>query len=266
MDPNNYDTIEDFVRALERANQIIEDQKPDCIIAPMFGSVPFIDVMNVINDNFPNEKVQYVPASNKVHRLREVLRSVFENVINNVAPHGGSFLSIDEVISGNSLKRVYKQFDAARTNYANIKTKEFFGPSVDFREENVQAYRDAIKDSISYKTIGIVDSKLQREGKELNETYQSLLEQKIVIPIETTQIVTMDRVGFFPAKYRMDKDSEGKRVYLPVVDEFNISQEYIDFLHVVSEILGKNRDSVTVRNMGKIRDSYRLVPEELRKL
>ena len=108
MDPNNNHTIEAFVKSFEEVVNVIRNRNPDCITVPMFGAVPFVDILNIIDEQFPNEKVEYVPASNKVHRVRDVLRGVFGNLINEYTPNGGSFLSIDEVVSGNSFVRVYK--------------------------------------------------------------------------------------------------------------------------------------------------------------
>jgi hypothetical protein len=263
MDPNNYDIVEDFVKSLSIANNKIIKENPDIIIAPMFGSIPFIDVMNIIDSDFPNEKVKYVPASNKVHKLREVLRGVFKNIIHDEAPDGGRFLSIDEVISGNSLCRVYKQFNAAKMQYANDKTIETYGLNVDFTKDNIENFRNQIYNSIEYKTIGIEDSKLKRRNQPLNDSYKEIINKGIVIPIPTKHIVTMDRPGFFPARYKEAKDSENNVVYLPIVDQFSVSSEYIDFLNRVSDILGKPQD-VTLSNMGKIRNSYKYVPENLR--
>ena len=71
MDPNDRKTIESFVKSFEEVSVKIHDSNPDCIIAPMFGAVPFIDILNILDENFPNDRVEYVPASNKVHKLRE---------------------------------------------------------------------------------------------------------------------------------------------------------------------------------------------------
>ena len=57
MDPNNYKVIENFVRSFEKTSDIIKKKDPDCIVAPMFGAVPFIDVLNIIDDEFPNHKI-----------------------------------------------------------------------------------------------------------------------------------------------------------------------------------------------------------------
>src|SRR3989344_5142158 len=226
MDPNNYKIIENFVRGFEKVDEIIKERNPDCIIAPMFGAIPFIDVLNIINEEFPNEKVEYVPASNKIYRVKDVLRGAFENLI----------------------------------------SKHYSEDGTDFLLPNIKAFRDLRLNLIRYNTVGIVDSKMKRFSRSKNKSYHELLGRGIVIPIEIDNIVTMDRTDYFPAKYKQTKDSEGKNLYLPVVDEFRIENNYVDFLTTVSEILGKDSSNVTVRNIGKIRDSYKLVPENLRKI
>ncbi len=266
MDPNAYRTIESFIKSLEKVNQIIQTRNPTCIVAPMFGAVPFIDVLNIIDPTFPNNKVEYIPASNKVYRLREVLRGTFESLIDAHVPNGGSFLSLDEVVSGNSLVRVFKQFDAARTNHSNKKTVQTYMGEADFTKEHVRAFRDSITHGITYNSIGVVDSKLRRQKKEMSGEYEELVSKGIVIPVNTECIVTMDRRGYFPARYKEVQNDEGAILYLPVVDEFSVSSEYIDFLKRVSEVLGKNTNEVTVSNMGKIRDCYKWVPAPLRTL
>lgn len=264
MDPHDTRTIEGMVRAFEEVSRIIKAEQPDGLIAPMLGAVPFIDILNIIDDEFPNDKVEYVPASNKIYRLREVLRGAFGSLIEAYAPTGGYFLSLDEVVSGNSLVRVYKQFDAARNDHATKKTKEVYGPQTDFRREEVQAYRQGLVEKIKYKSIGIVDPKLERQGKLQNREYLSLVQQGVVIPVMTQGIVTMDRTGFFPAQYSQGQDGEGNQIYLPRVERFEVQGEYLTFLRTVAGIVGKDPDKVTVQNMGKIIHSHHHVPEGLR--
>ncbi|MBI4145380.1 hypothetical protein HY493_04210 [Candidatus Woesearchaeota archaeon] len=265
MDPNSHEAILSFVRSMEAASLEIAKRKPDCIIAPMFGAVPFIDVLNIIDEAFPNDKVEYVPASNKLHRVRDVLRGAFESVIRkHDTPEGARFLSIDEVVSGNSLTRVYKQFDAARVDYANKKTVETFGAATDFTKENIKAFRDSIVQRIAYNSIGITECGTRRASNRRNPEFQDLAQRGIVIPVDTECIVTMDRTEFFPCEYRMVEPKKGTPIYLPVVEKFDISPEYIDFLRIVAAMLGKDTDQVTVQNLVKIRESYKNVPEALR--
>lgn len=263
MDPHNRETIEKMVRAFERIAQIIQEKNPDCIIAPMLGAVPFIDILNIIDDDFPNNKVEYVPASSKLHRLRDVLRASFTTLIDAYAPNGGSFLSLDEVVSGNSLVRVYKQFEAARINYATAKTVQTYGPKVDFRDQAVQSYRQGIIKDIKYETVGIVDPKLERKNKPQNREYLALVQQGIVHPVQTDGIVTMDRTDFFPAKYKTRADARQGVLYLPQIESFEINHEYITFLQTIAGMVGKDPALVTAHNIGKILQAHRLVPPEL---
>ena len=266
MDPNDHKTIERMVAAFEQVADVIREQNPDCIIAPMMGAVPFIDILNIIDPDFPNDKVEYVPASSKLYRMRDVLRSAFGNLIEAYAPDQGLFLSLDEVVSGNSLVRVYKQFETARNEYAMKKTRTVFGEDTDFRKDGTKAFYQELCASIKYKSIGVVDPKLQRQGKIQNKEYQEIVERGIVIPVETQGIVTMDRTDFFPAQYKKEQDDTGAYFTLPVVESFQVSADYLTFLRTVAGIVGKNPDEVTVHNMGKIINSHQLVPEELRTL
>jgi len=264
MDPNEERNIEDFVENLEKVSEKIKEEKPDCIIAPMMGAIPFIDILNIIDENFPNEKVEYIPASSKIYKMREVLRESFKNLIRNYYSEDSKFLSLDEVVSGNSLKRIYKQFDAARTEIANQKTIEDFGDKVNFREKNVQDYRNQIINSLQYKSIGIVDSKKRRLGEKMNKEYEELVNKKIAIPINTNCIVTMDRVNYFPVKYKKYKNKEDEDIILPVVEKIEITGEYMNFLGKVAQIVGKNPEDQTIHNIFKIKKSYQWVPEHLR--
>jgi hypothetical protein len=263
MDPNSKAALEDFVHAMEAASSVIRKQQPDVIVAPMFGAVPFIDALNIVDDYFPNEKVIYVPASNKVNKVTDVLRGTFENVIRQHTPNGGLFLSIDEVVSGNSLTRVFKQFSAARMEYANKKTATQYGDRADFTKEHVRAFRDALVNDTHYRSVGIVDSRKTRADAPKNDTYCQLVSDGTVIPIDTLCIITMDRQDFFPARYKEARDIRGRKTYLPIVEGFHVTTPYMDFLRDVADILGKPRSRAQPSNMQKIMDSYENVPSHL---
>lgn len=266
MDPNNPGTIESFVRSMEEATHIVRHENPDVIVAPLMGAGPLVDVMNIVDGEFPNERIEYVPASSRLHRARDVMRCAFENIIRAYCPDGGRVLSIDEVVSGSSVLRVFKQFDAARMNYANRKTLELFGEDVDFREDKVRAFRDEVYNSIVYKSLGIVDSKMRRLGKRMITGYDEHVNNGVIIPVDTDQIVTMDRVGFFPVKYKAIRKKGERTIYLPEVEGFDVSREYMDFLLSVAEITGIDPETVTVSNMGKIMLSNRWVPDYLTRI
>ena len=261
MDPKNPKTLESFVRSLETVAGLIKQRNPDVIVAPMMGAIPFIDVLNVVDPNFPNDKVVYVPASNKVHKVEQVMAGAFGNIISALTPDGGSYLAIDEVVSGGSAQNVFKRFGAARSAYSRRKTLDLYGPTANFKDKPVGDHETSVRASIKYNTIGIVDAKATKRS-----AYQEMVDRGIMLPVPTDCIVTMDRTDFLPFGYKTGHDDQGRLVHLPVVDCFTVSPAYIDFLISVSQVLGTNMQDVTVRNMAKIRDSYKWVPEELRTL
>lgn len=161
------ETLKSFVKGMEHVDEKIEEINPDYIIAPMIGAIPFIDTLNIINEDFDNFKVEYVPASNKIHNLKFVLRNWFNNFLDeNASDNGLTLLSLDEVVSGNSLQRVYKQFDNARSDYTQRKAVDLFGKAVRFNDHNVRDYMNELKAKIKYKSVGVVDSKLDKKEKQ----------------------------------------------------------------------------------------------------
>ena len=103
MDPNQYKHIEDFVKGMITLSEKLHQFEPDHIIAPMIGAVPFVDVLCIVDEEFENDKVEYVPASNKIKNVKRVLRTWFDNFLeDNYHPGEIKIASLDEVISGSS--------------------------------------------------------------------------------------------------------------------------------------------------------------------
>lgn len=278
VDPNSQKAYDAFARCFEIAAEKIREYEPDVIIAPMRGAVPFIDVLHIIDESFPLDKVEYVSASSVVHRRKEVLKGSFRNIIKaSDAGEQTKFLSLDEVISGNSAAIVSKQFDAARWEYANDKARDSLGSPEQWKsigsddpgfKRAIEQHRAETIERMPYVTIGIVDKEKRDTIPEDRRTpaYQRMLEKGIVIPIETPSILSMDKIGFFPANYREGTDGEGKPVHLPVVESFHAGPRYLDFLKRIASIVGKDPAKISPCNVGKITDSYKWVPEELRTL
>lgn len=258
---NQKETLDSFIHAFEKVAEILREKDPDVILAPMMGAVPFIDILNIIDDEFPNEKVIYVPASSRLHKVSKVLRETFRNIIEDYTPNGGKFISLDEVVSGNSCIRVYKQFENAVEQYALERNDSLSAESdLEYKKQLIKK----TKDSIEYHIIGIVDSKMDRQGKSKVKEYNKMLDDGLITPVNTHSIITMDKVQFIPFDYKSGYDSEGREIHLPVVDKLRISPEYIGLLKSVAERIGKNPDNVTVMNIAKITDSYKHVPEYMR--
>ncbi len=242
-------SLDSFVQGMIEVDYEINKYNPDHIFVPLMGSAPFIDCLNIFDDDFDNEIIEYIPASSKLKDMKSVLRTWFKNFLKENYFPKMKVLSIDEVISGNSLQRVYKQF-------LNGKRDFFEERSIKYFNELNQNYIDKESENITYKSIGVVDSTLQKKKGKQNKKYQKLREKGVVIPVRVKRIITMDRPEFIIAKYKTEKiNGSGKRVFYPEIDSFEVSPQYMNFLKEFASLIGKDPNQVTVRNIGKIMDS-----------
>lgn len=117
------DSLKAYVDGLVKASDIFVEKSPDLIIAPMMGSVPFIDVIHILNDDFEVNNVYYMPASSSLPDVNKIMATWMKNFLdsNLRANKPTKLMGIDEVVSGSSSTRVYRAITHALEN----KKKEF---------------------------------------------------------------------------------------------------------------------------------------------
>ena len=240
--------LESLVNALFKVNDYLEKENPDLIIAPLRGAVPFIDILNIINEDFPNEKVEYVIASSCVDDLRTSLRKSLFTLIAEKIPEGGTAVFIDEVVSGNSLVRLYKQFNAALNEYVERRIVSLYGKEIDMTRREIKNYKQEFLQQFKVRHIGLVEEKPKKKNKE----YQKLLEEEIIIPFEVIHIPTRDRPKYCIIQYEENQLKNDRVAYLPRIKEVKVSQDYLGLLEDVARIIGKDPESVEIHNIGKI--------------
>lgn len=292
-----------YVEAMSNAAEIINDENPDYVVAPMLGSVPLIDAMSIVSD-FDYSKVVYMPASSRVNQIEKVICEWYANFLDdvvNVPYNFPNILGIDEVVSGNSVKRCFKSVDSAiqrkRKKIRQSLIEKVHSPNqkislqavrdVDILTDNQHAYdlskirerikkgtykenksllrdnsklfvnivRDYLSNQLNYKTVGIEDSK--KKGNRHAE-YNELKEEGRVIPVEVAKILTMDKPIYCTARYRelgVPKGKEGYVKFSPIVKDFVITPEYMNFLRNLATYVGKDPKEVHPINMSSILDS-----------
>ncbi len=105
-----------YVDAMKEASEIIRKRNPDYLVAPMAGSIPFIDAMAVVDDDFDTSRVVYMPASSRIEDVSNVIVDWYHNFLNSTVTDFHEFpeiLGIDEVVSGSSVARCLKNIDKA---------------------------------------------------------------------------------------------------------------------------------------------------------
>lgn len=108
--------ITSFIDSMVKASEIIKKENPDYLVAPLLGSVPFIDAMNIVSTDFDASKVYYLPSSSRIQDVNKIIRSWYANFLNDKISFPDSFpkiMGIDEVVSGQSVIRCLKEIDIA---------------------------------------------------------------------------------------------------------------------------------------------------------
>ena len=112
-----------------------------------------------------------------------------------------------------------------------------------------------------YKSIGIEQGTFNKKGKKHQPTYQRLVENGTIIPIEVERILTMDNPDFCPAAYVRRAD-EPSKFYPTVQDKFTVTEHYLNLMKEIAATMGSDID-VSPKNLKMILDHQKYVPAEL---
>ncbi|MEA3329577.1 MAG: hypothetical protein U9Q06_02425 [Nanoarchaeota archaeon] len=110
------DNLKSYADAMMDASSIITQLNPDFIVAPMLGSIPFIDAMAIVDSNFDPTKVVYMPASSRIKEINNVMKNWYTNFLEDIVDFPYEFpriVGIDEVVSGSSVTRCMNAVDIA---------------------------------------------------------------------------------------------------------------------------------------------------------
>jgi hypothetical protein len=249
--------LDSFVDGLIEANRAIEREQPDIVLAPMLGAVPLVDALNVVNPQFDNSVVFYVPASSTIKNLNAILPGTVKNLLSDVADpdhfmgEGLKILSIDEVVSGSSIMRLRSKVGEGIKLFVQQMKREGF----DISEGTIQYMQIAFEHGIHIET-----------GKEWNGGYKGLRESenKSIIPITVDRIITMDDPALCPISYIPKRDPAKNT---PLVNpDFKVSAEYISLLSRIAAKVGTNPDDVGPRNLGRVMEHQEYIPIRYRNI
>ena len=65
--------FEEFAKGIKKASDILRSKKPDYILAPVVGAVPFVDLFYIADRHFNLDAVEYPPNSSRFLNRRELM-------------------------------------------------------------------------------------------------------------------------------------------------------------------------------------------------
>ncbi len=241
------ETLETFVNGMITAGKALHAVHPNVIIAPINGAVPLIDILNIVDHEFDNSQVEYMPASSKIDDVKHVVKDWTYNFLMEHCPSEGqySMVILDEVVSGNSSVRVYK----AMTEGINAFTRK--------KADEWETSPKAIKRRIGYKSIGIKDEKCPIKSKE----YKQLIGAGIAEFYPVGTIITMDNPDYTLVQFKSESKA-GRLIFHPEIENIVLSPKYLALLEDIAKTVGADPSGVSHVNPSKVMNSTRYLKKE----
>jgi len=240
------ENLESLVKGFKRAANIINMEKPDFIFAPIIGAVPFVDILSIVDRHFKRYTVLYLPNSsrfpNRDELMAEWYRKFYEE---NDIGEPMKILCLDEVLSGSSAVKGYVQFKKSLQERAKEKAK---GAQDELKAEKY--YLRDLNKRITYKILGLIE-----KGHELHHPFKKLINQKKVHKVYFEVIPTIDNINLNPIRLKVKENSNGRTIYLPEIERFEITPEYMDFLKDIATFVGVDPTTIDYQSrFEKIRE------------
>ena len=278
--------ITSFTTGMIKVRDELAKPDLDMILAPMMGAVPLVDALNVIDSGFDNSNVYYVPASSSIESVDPIIARTLANILREkvyvkaLTDKNYSIRSLDEVVGGGSAIRVTRNVHNGIRSFADRTAselmrkakqgdstcKDYFGvdASLNIPTKDVPPIHKKISNEIfkkfDYKSIGIEHGLFAKSGKHRQGTYQQLVNENKVIPIEVERIITMDNPDLCPVQYIARNDVPYKN-FPTIKPNYLVNDQYLQLLAMIAAKAGNNAD-VSPKNLAKIKEHQKYVPKE----
>jgi len=240
------DFFDDLAKGFRKAADIVRMEKPDVILCPVAGSVPFVDILNILDRKFRLGAVEYVPNSSRFENREELMARWYESFYGSRdVGEQLKILCLDEVLSGASAVVGFRQFQKSLEERARKKAKGLTDESA-----AIEKYKRKLAKYISYKVLGLAE-----RGYERNPEFSRLGNRGLAHVIEFDSIPTIDNVLMNPIRFKVGRVQEnGKAIYLPEIERFDITPEYMELLRGIARYAGVDPSTVNPVNLSKIQE------------
>jgi len=229
-----------FMKSMKKAADYLHSKKPNFIFAPILGSVPLIDILSIIDRHFPLEIVEYPPNSSRFINREEIIDKWFSNFLSddynlfNIKREPMSIICIDEVISGSSAVKGYKEFHKILYKL----------------DEN---RKSPLEKKVTYEILGIGE---KPKDQKRNRGFMRLVNQEKAKVFETERIITSDNIDLNPVRLKAGEiNKQGRQTYLPEIESMNYSRDYSILLYNTANFFGVDPEKVSPVNLLKIQGS-----------
>ena len=224
-----------FMKSMKKASDYLHSKKPDFIFAPIIGSIPLIDILSIIDRHFPLETVEYPPNSSRFINREKIIDKWFSNFLDdNYIGEPISIVCIDEVISGSSATKGYKEFHK-------------------ILHKLDEKRKSPLEKKVNYEILGIGE---QPKNRKRNYSFRSMVNKEKAKVFETDRIITADNIDLNPVRLKRGEiNVQERQTYLPEIKSMEYSKDYLNLLHDTANYFGVDPEKVTPVNLLKIQKS-----------
>lgn len=231
--------LESFVKGLKKAATVIRSRSPDIVLAPMRGSIPFIDIIALVDRKFDYSSVYYPPTSSCFDNVNDVTQAWFMNMLGEQQLEEKlAIVALEEVVSGSSVIRGYNNFLTSLKRIAEGHYESF---------ADQRRMLSSLKRNLDYHVVGIAQHAPRAKA------YDDLKRDKKVTEIPVDSIITMDELALNPARYEQaNTGQDGRLLFNPRVVSFDVTEEYMGLLKDTARLVGADPSKVQPVNMARI--------------
>ena len=217
--------MQNYVDSIRKVSEIIDREGPNFIIAPMMGSVPLIDALNLVNPGFNNDPVFYMPASSHLPNVNGIMRNWVGNFLDDKVSFEEpiKILTIDEAVSGQSSVRVHRAWEREINAVKKYLVSELMKPFGTLDSDEFNQAVSNLNELTGHEYYGFLQELSDRQSdwrtdSQLMRTYRTELVD--IVKDFVSALIELKGIGF------EDEKNKGKR-----------SKEYKD-LRDSSKIIG----------------------------
>lgn len=238
--------FENFMEGMKRVSDLARTEHPDVFLVSLNGGQPLFDVLTIANRDVDPSAAVYFPLSSKIKDCADVASRCFTNYLlekQDETHEPQRILSIDEVVSGGSVDRLWRAYDKARRIVAKYNIGKHDREAISEESEHLET-------QFPLKVIGVKEERVRTKKR-----YKEHVAEGKVLEVPVQKIITMDdpdmHVPIFDHPQSKGWNGQG---YFPRVKEYRITERYMSFLQDVARYFGVDPADVTPRGLGRIKD------------
>lgn len=242
--------VEGIANGFAKVAELVRMQGPDHIFAPVIGAVPFIDILYIVDRHFPLHLVCYLPNSSRFANRNKLMSNWYSNFYkSNETGDKLKIVCLDEVLSGASAVNGYNQFRKSLDERAKEKAR-----GMDDEAQMFTLQKRKLNKNLDYRIVGIMET-----GHTLNPVFKKLVTRGLVHTFPFTKVLTIDNVSLNIVRLKQGSNlPNGRASYLPEIERFEVSPDYLNFLKGIAEFVGVDPSRVGPVNLSKIEEDLKL--------